>query len=330
MIHEFLSCDRWLSPQIDYLVWVQNLRLSCQGLFDNCFLHITMLGEIFLPTIVICIIYWCINSSAGLYLFTLNSLGLIIANFLKIIACIYRPWILSDKIKPINAALKMSGGYSFPSGHCAMASTSWGGIAFLLRKNIWICWAIIFLILIIAFSRNYVGVHTPQDVCTSILLGIILIFGVHYLLKYCEKGKNRDLKFLVFFNIFTLLSIVYVFVKNYPMDYIDGKLLVDPINAKYLYVLHTGWGMGLVNGAFLCKRFFPFEAKKGSLKEKFIRASIGIVLLTTIFLPMHDYFFSGVRNHYLLFFAMLITGFFVTAGYPYIFTKVVNKFFANK
>lgn len=325
MIHEFLSSESWLSPQIDYLVWVQNLRINCGGLFDNCFLHITSLGEIFLPTVVICLVYWCISSNAGLYLFTLNSLGLIVGNLLKITACVYRPWILSDKVKPIDSAIKMAGGYSFPSGHCAMASTSWGGFAFLLRKNIWACSAIILLILLIAFSRNYCGVHTPQDVIVSLLMGIILIFAVYYILKYCEKNKNGDLKFLTIFNILALLSIVYVFVKHYPMDYIDGKLLVDPINAKYLYVLHIGWTMGMINGVFLCKRFFPFDAKKGTLKEKIVRAIVGLIILVEIFLPINNYFFNDIRNYYILFFSMFITGFFITAGYPFIFTKVADK-----
>ncbi len=328
MIHEILSSEAWLKPQIDYLVYIQNLRISCDGLFDSCFLNITALGELFIPTLVICLVYWCVNSYYGLYLFTLNASGLILGNLLKMVACVYRPWILSNRIKPIEYALKMSGGYSFPSGHSAMASTSWGGFAFLLRKKIWACIGIIFLVLLIAFSRTYVGVHTPQDVIVGIVLGIILIFAVHYILCSCEKDKNRYMKVLLIFNIFAILSAIYVLTKHYPADYIAGKLLVNPNRAIFLFMLHTGWGMGLVNGALICKRFFPFDAKSGTIKERIIRGFIGLVFLLCIFFPLNDYFFSGVRNYYVSFLTMFLVGFFITAGYPLIFTKI-SKFAKN-
>ena len=324
MIHELLSNNGWITPQIDYLVWLQNIRMQCGGVFDECFLSITALGELLVPTSLICIIYWCINANAGLYLFTLNSLGLHIAHFMKMLACIYRPWVLSDRVKPIESALKMSGGYSFPSGHSAMASTTWGGMAFLLRNKKIICTLLILMILLIAFSRTYVGVHTPQDVIIGVSIGLILVFVVHFLLKWCEKNKNRYLYSMVIFSLLVIWSAVYMVNKYYPMDYVDGKLLVNPSKAIYITILYSGWVMGMFDGAFLCKRFFPFDAKQGSLVNKIVRAFIGLAFIIGMFFGLNKYLFDEVWSYPVAFVVMFCLGFFITAVYPFIFTRI-NK-----
>ena len=322
MLHELLSSNNWITPQIDYLIWIQNIRMHCCNGINTCFLNITALGELLIPTIVMCVIYWCVSANAGLYLFSLNSIGLFVAHFLKMIACIYRPWVLSDKIKPLEGALKMAGGYSFPSGHSTMASTTWGGMAFLLRNKKLLCTLIIIMILLIAFSRTYVGVHTPQDVITGVLLGLILVFIVHYLLKWCEKDKNRYIYSMAIFSILTILATIYMINKPYPHDYVNGKLLVNPNSAIYLTILYAGWVMGMFNGAFLCKRFFPFDAKQGSLKNKIIRALIGVVILLIIFYGINEYIFNEIWTYHVAFIVMFVIGIFITAIYPFIFTRI--------
>lgn len=324
MLHEILSSNSWITPQIDYLVWLQNIRMHCGGIFDTCFLSITALGELLIPTMVICVIYWCVNANAGLYLFTLNSIGLLVAHFLKMVACIYRPWILSDRVKPIESALKMSGGYSFPSGHSSMASTTWGGMAFLLRNKKILCTLIILMILLIGFSRTYVGVHTPQDVIVGISIGLIFVFFVHFLLKWCDKNKNRYIYSMICFSILTVLASFYMINKPYPQDYVNGKLLVNPSHAIYLTILYSGWVMGMFNGAFLTKRFFPFDAKQGSLKNKIIRALIGVFILLGTFCSLDKYLFNEIWSYPVAFLVMFGIGLFITAIYPFIFTQI-NK-----
>lgn len=324
MIHEFLSDPNWLNPQIDYLLWVQNLRTHLGPVFENLFLHITMFGEILIPTLVISIIYWCIDSEAGLYLFGLNSCGILFMQLFKTSACIYRPWILSDKIKPVASALAMAHGYSFPSGHCMISATSWGGIAFLLRKRKFIATLIVLLILTIAFSRTYLGVHTPQDVLIGLLSGLVFVFVMHYILKWCKKNKNRYLYLLAIFDMTILGTLLYVILKSYPLDYVNGKLLVNPYHARYVAVLFCGWVMGLVNGVLLCKRFFPFDAKSGSIKTRVIRGIVGASVFYSIFYPVNNYFIIHESHFRVALPSMFALGFFVTAIYPLIFSNVEN------
>lgn len=330
MLHEFLTSDWWLNPQIDYLLWLQNLRMQLGPVFDSLFAHITMFGEILIPTLVISIIYWCIDTDAGLYLFGLNATGILFMQLFKTSACVYRPWILSNKIKPIESALAMAHGYSFPSGHCMIASTSWGGLAFLLRKRKVIATLIVLLILLIAFSRNYLGVHTPQDVVIGLLSGLVFVFVFHYIMIWCKKDKNRYLYILAIFDFLTVGTLSYILLKSYPMDYVNGKLLVNPYSARYVAVLFCGWVLGLVNGVFLCKRFFPFDAKNGTIKVRIIRGIIGACIFYGIFYPVNNYFIIHESHFRIGFPSMFAMGFLITAIYPLIFTNVEKFLIKNK
>lgn len=325
MLHEILSSDWCLNPQIDYLLWLQNIRMHLGPVFDNIFLHITAFGEVFLPTLFISIVYWCIDAEAGLYLFSLNSLGLLFIQFLKTTACIYRPWILSDKIKPVEAAIPMAKGYSFPSGHTMISGTSWGGFAFLFRKRILISILIVLFILLIGFSRNYLGVHTPQDVVVGFIISLILVFAMHSILEWCKKDKNRYLYLLGIFDLSVIATVLYIILKSYPVDYVDGKMLVDPYSAKYVSVMLCGWIMGLINGVLVCKRFFPFDAKAGTLKSKIIRGIIGAAMLFFLLHPANEYFMLNICRYRYCLTAMFCMGFFITAIYPLIFSTIEKK-----
>lgn len=52
------------------------------------------------------------------------------------------------------------------------------------------------LILLVAFSRNYLGVHTPQDVAISFILGIVLLFLSPKIQKGVDDGKTGILFFI--------------------------------------------------------------------------------------------------------------------------------------
>ena len=84
---------------------------------------------------------------------------------IKLTACVYRPWIRSELIEPAGDSKVAATGYSFPSGH-TLAATLLYGMMYLWQKNKRKGVAIlcIVLILLTGFSRNFLGVHTPQDV----------------------------------------------------------------------------------------------------------------------------------------------------------------------
>ncbi len=317
-----LSNPSWINPQIDFLICLQNLRIGHLDIFDKFFLSITVFGEFWLPTLICAITYWCIDFKAGIYLFSLMGINSLITHFFKMIACVYRPWVLSDKIHPSELAVPYAKGYSFPSGHSAMSSSVLGGVAFLMRKNKILCASLIFLVLLIGISRLWLGVHTPQDVVCGLLIGLTLIFVIHKVINWAEENQNRYLTLAFITNIFIVLAAVYIYKFNaYRMDYIDGCLLVNPIKQIYVTVVVWAYILGLLNGVFLCRRFFPFNPHEVSVLKRIIIGiigSIGVILILKFIIAY--IIMNGLQIRY-AFPIMFGIGMFITLFYPIIFQK---------
>ena len=323
-----LSNPEWIKPQIDFLLLLQNLRIGHFEVFDKFFLSVTVFGEYWLPTLICAIVYWCIDFKTGIYLFSLNSFNIIIAHLFKMIACVYRPWVLDNRITPSELAVPFAKGYSFPSGHSAMSSSVIGGVAYLLRHKKLIVLLLVFLILLVGFSRMWLGVHTPQDVVIGFLIGFSLIFGVNGLINWAEKDKNRYLYLLAGIDIFVILSLIFVFCfNNYRVDYVNGEILVNPEGLKYHTIVLFAYALGLINGCFLCRRFCPFEPKDVSPKRRIVRGIVGTVILILMLKYIFEYVVMNHVNCTMAVILMLFVGVTVTLIYPVIFSanKLARK-----
>ncbi|OOZ17227.1 hypothetical protein BOW28_07195 [Solemya velum gill symbiont] len=91
------------------------------------------------------------------------------------------PWLLKAGLqvaRPPNAALT---NWSFPSGHAVHATVIYGFLAVLLATRLpqerrWLVYAVtIVLVLLIGFSRLYLGVHWFSDVIAGWVLGLLWI-----------------------------------------------------------------------------------------------------------------------------------------------------------
>ena len=320
-----LSNPCWINPQIDFLLFLQNIRVNHFDIFDKFFLSITVFGEFWLPTLICAITYWCIDFRAGIYLFSLQGFNSLITHFFKMIACVYRPWVLSDKIHPSELAIPYAKGYSFPSGHSAMSSSVLGGVAYLSREKKIICTLLICLILLIGFSRLWLGVHTPQDVICGLLIGFTLVFVVNKIINWAETKPDRYLYLAFAVNILIILSIIYInYFNTYRIDYIDGNVLVDPAKTIYVTNVIYGYLLGLLNGCFLCRNFFPFDPKQASIRNRITRGIIGGVAIILILKYVINFIVMNQLQLRFAFPIMFITGLFITLIYPIIFQHFDN------
>lgn len=316
-----LSSPDWINPQMDFLVYLQNIRLNCSEIFDKLFLSVTVIGEFWLPTLICAIIYWCIDFKAGVYLFSLEGFNKLFAYLFKVTACVYRPWVLDSRIHPSPLAIPFAGGYSFPSGHSAMSSAVLGGCAYLLKHKIWST-LLVLLAFLVGFSRLWLGVHSPQDVVVGLLTGFTLVFILPSIIDRAEKDRKKYLLLLAITNIFGIAAMIYMYYFNtYRIDYVLGKILVDPQKIKYDALLNYATCLGLINGCFLCAKFFPFNPKDVTLKQRVARGIIGGIGIIVLYKFIFEYIMLHHINLPCATVVAFLTGLIITLGYPVIFTK---------
>lgn len=303
---------------IDYLLMLQNFRDATGGVLDGFFELVTKLGEASIVTLLVAAMYWCVDKREGIFLMLTFYYNRVINAFVKITACVYRPWILDARVTPVEGAIADATGYSFPSGHSANAASFFGGLTLKKGRNIIIKVILIVVVLLIGFSRNYLGVHTPQDVIVSLVLAAVLLFAFKYLLDWVDKNPNKDWIVLVSGAALCVILIIYAALKGYPVDYdAAGNVIVDPNKMSVDAFKNAGMGLGFIIGWFLERRFIKFSVE-GKWYIRVIRYAVCIgvyFLLKEFAAPLIPQLISGGVGKAIEQFIVIL---YITAGAPLI------------
>lgn len=289
---------------MSYLLLLQHFREACGGIFDNLMLRITSLADAFPTFLFVGFIYWCADKEMGLYMAGNVGLSCTFGQYFKRLFRIERPWIRDTRIQPVQAALSRAGGYSFPSGHTVCISATWGAMGMYSRKRNKQLWYIGWLVvLLVAFSRNYLGVHTFLDVLGALVLSVLSMLLLEKALRWSAGGKDRDI----------LVCIAGCVVCLLPMLQ-EGCLS----NAGAAFGMWSGW--------LLEKRYIRFKPCR-DLKEKisrFTAGAFGILFIQTVF---RDLLGLWIPSKYAGFFGMFAQMLFILAIYPFLFSRLsaLNK-----
>ncbi len=306
---------------IEYLLLLQKLRENLGPAAEKIAAFISDLPfGIFTVTLVLAT-YWSISKKTGTFILLSQATGGLLVNFIKLCACVYRPWIRDSRIHPAGDAFKTATGYSFPSGHSQSSTDLYGAFGFATWKKNKILSVIFWIFVpVIMFTRNFLGVHTPQDVLTGFALGLAVLFLIDFLTKWEGRGKNRDLIILVSGLVFAAAVLLIISLKKYPLDYVEGKLLVDPALMKKDCFNAAGTFIFTLTGWFIEKRWIKFSTE-GSILQKILRVICGLLVIGALALGfslvkkfLHPYFYYFIKYGVLFFTAI--------AGYPAIFTAV--------
>lgn len=309
---------------LDYLIFLQGLRQDWGG--ETLFALISAIAKSPLTAAIPAVLFWCINKPAGLFLLFNATCGRVINDLLKGTFCVYRPWLHDSALTPAENVVDKTSSFSFPSGHTQFTTAVYGGFAFFYRKVIPLaiipCAAIV---LLVAFSRNFLGVHTPQDVLVAIIYTIALFFVAEKIFKWIGRDKERQ--FFVFIVGLVTISVIfmYLYFKPYPEDFINGKIVVDPQTARMDAFDALGFGLAFFLGWFMELKFIDFKTNV-SPKDRLWRIIIGFAVLGVIAVVIYPLMkiFLGVAAYkflkaFLPFFAILFL-------IPLIFTQVERKF----
>ena len=156
---------------MEFLYLLEKIRTP---FWDSFFLLITQFGEETAFLILALTLFWCVDKYKGYYILSVGFIGITVNQFMKLWFRVPRPWNMTENFTCVIQAKEGAGGYSFPSGHTQTVVGAFGGLAYSFRNRA-IRIISIALIVLVGFSRMYLGVHTPMDVFMSIALGIFLI-----------------------------------------------------------------------------------------------------------------------------------------------------------
>ena len=301
---------------IKYLLWLQGLRENAGPVVEKIFTTLTDIPFNPVTILLVCVIYWCLDKRMGLFILFSQTFGTFLNNVVKLCVCAYRPWIRDARIKPPAKAQAGATGYSFPSGHTQTVVGLYGTLGYdLTKKSIkektkkWI-WAIVLcavIVLFVAFSRNFLSVHTPQDVAVGFLLGVALIFATDYILQWEAKGeaqvaegkKNwRDLIIAGSGTVLIIAATILVTLKPYPMDYTeDGSLLVDPNRMRKDFFEGAAMFLAVLWGWVIEKRFVKFE-NEGKIWMRIVRAAVGGIVVGAVYMGFSPAFKHLFKQDY--------------------------------
>lgn len=281
--------------EVSLVVAVQSLP-GLQGVMSA----FSFLGteEFFL--VVMPLLYWCVNAEVGAGAAALLILSNGLSNVLKIALAWPRPYWVDDRVK----ALGVETSYGQPSSHTLNATVMWGYLAGAARRG-WAWPAALFVILMIALSRVYLGMHFFSNLLGGWLFGGLLL-GAFWRWGGALAAWLGRLSLGAQLGLSLAVSLVYLAISagvlavvpapaDLPQwDQMALRLSGEGIDPRSLTsaVSTAGMLVGLGAGLALMRRGARFDAG-GPLGRRALRFLLGAVVVGAVYLGMRALLPSG-------------------------------------
>ncbi|MDY0276890.1 MAG: phosphatase PAP2 family protein [Acholeplasma sp.] len=285
---------------INIIKWIQNnLR---NNVLDYLLYGITQLGDVYIFILLLAILYWTVNKRFAYKFFFTFMVSAGINNAIKVLVARERPY----KIDGIESIISDTSGYSFPSGHSQAVAVGFYGLMDEYGKNSrMLRYLLIAILILVPFSRMYLGQHFLTDVLIGVVLGIALAY---LLFKLFDLMKDKEHIYPLYLIPVIVLTLILFLGKDYD-------------TYKELYVIGGGY-IGFSVGYALEKLYVKHEVN-APLNIKIIKVLIGLVTVAIIYLglkaifPKESMLFDGIRY--------MVVAFHAALGAPYLFIKVFKE-----
>lgn len=237
---------------------------------------VTQLGGEVIFIVAAVVVFWCVSKWEGYYLMTIAFCGTVLNQFLKLICRVPRPWVRDPNFTIVESARAEATGYSFPSGHTQNAVGLFGGMARWGGRR-WVRLGLTALALIIAFSRMYLGVHTPADVGVSLVLAAALVLGLYPLMRRAQEKPRYMGYVLAAMLVVSGAFVVFVETCGFPAD-TDAENLASGIGNAWKML---GAVAGMTLAWLLDRRYIHFETQ-AVWWVQVIKVAVGMALLLAI------------------------------------------------
>ena len=257
------------------LYWLEAHRTP---LMDTFMSAITHLGSETLFMVIAIAVFWCANKRHGYYLLSVSFIGTLINQALKLLCCIPRPWVRDPNFTIVESARADATGFSFPSGHTQSVVGTLGGVA-RFTKRVWLRIVCIVIAALVAFSRMYLGVHTPQDVLVSLVVAVILVFVLYPVVARSARNAKAMLHLLL---VMVALSVVYLLYFSFVWTIPAGVEVGDNL----AHGLQNGWKMvgctvGMTVVWWLDEKLLHFETE-AVWYAQVVKLVVGLALLMAV------------------------------------------------
>ena len=265
---------------MDFLRLLADLRTP---LFDSVFQFFTFFGEETLFMVIAMVMFWCIDKKTGYFLLYVCFLGNTINQFLKLLFVVPRPWVLDPDFKIVESARAQATGYSFPSGHTQNSAGLFLGIA-RAEHALWLRIVCVVMTLLVAFSRMYLGVHTPADVLTSLGVALLLVL-LAYPLFY--RAWSNPKWFIALLGLLFAVGIaLLLYIELVPMP-ANAILEFSADGAKTAYTMF-GASIGLGNSYYGLSASTSTFPKKPSGGHSFCKVVLGLGIVIALRLLLKE------------------------------------------
>jgi len=284
--------------QVQIIQAIQNIR---SPFFDLLFQGITMTAEELFFIVLAAWFLWCGDKQLGYRVGFAFLSSAVVNPLLKNSFRIERP-IGVEGIE--SQRLHTATGYAFPSGHTQGATAFWTGMMTTLRRR-WMYLLGTALIILVALSRMYLGVHWPSDVIGGVAAGVLTVLLTNRVFDFAARRRNK---------LFLLLVVL-------PLGI--GLFLFKDEN----YVKPFGALLGFWLGYVLEDRYIHYEVQAVWWQQA-IKLIVGLGLLLALRVGLKGLFTVVLPADFMA--ADLIRYFFVglwlTVGAPYLFSNCNIQF----
>jgi len=240
---------------------IRTIQLIHGPTLDAIFKAITFMGEEEFFLLLLPLIFWCVDFAVGVRLALAFLLSTYVNTGLKDLVAHPRPFDLDPSVRLADAS-----GYGLPSGHSQSAVVVWGTIAAGFRKAwLWVVAAL--LVLLIGFSRIYLGVHFPTDVFSGWAIGALFLVAYLALEPHVAVWLKRA---GLAVQLALAIAVPLVLLLIYPTQDTASPMAVM---------------MGMGVGIALTMRWTPFSAS-GPLWQRAVRFLVGLLGLLVLYLGL--------------------------------------------
>ncbi len=293
---------------------------------------VSMLGSEEFFMLVMPSLYWSFNAALGFRIAVILLLSNGLNGTLKLAFHSPRPYWLDSRV----TGYVSEHSFGIPSAHAQTAAGIWGMLA-ASRRRTWERAALVSIIILIGFSRIYLGVHFISDVIAGWLAGGLLLYGFLKLERpVADWLKLRSLNQMLVLSLVTAAIIALMVILpavtlgswQVPAAWMQNALSsqpndpINPLNLDSAFTFSGTW-FGLMAGvAWLYHRQGGFDAS-GTPRQRILRYLIGVAGVFLLWfglgqvLPRN----ADILSYSLRFIRYTVIGLWIAALAPLVFER---------